>query len=73
MLGLLNTDGKGRGILFPVCGKRIVRGIMKRHTREAPMMMAEPVQLHLIVSGTVGWTAACASSKIKLLKVLAPR
>lgn len=37
------------------------------------MMMAEPVQLHLTVSGTVGWTAACASSNIKLLKVLAPR
>lgn len=36
------------------------------------MMMAEPVQLHLMVSGTVGWTAACASSNIKLVKVLAP-
>jgi len=51
MLGLLNSDGKGRGI-------------------EAPTITADPVQLHLTVSGTVGWTDA--ASKIKLIKVLSP-
>ncbi len=34
-------------------------------------MIAVPVQLHVTVSGTVGWTCACAS-KIKSIKVLAP-
>lgn len=70
MLGLLNTDGKGRGILVPEWGKRIVRGIIKRHTIEAPMMTADPTQLHLTVSGTVGWI--CAASKIKSVKVFSP-
>ena len=71
-LGLLNTDGKGKGILAPVWGKRIVRGIINRNSRLRPTMIAVPVQLHLTVSGTVAWAVAAASN-IKSVKVLSPK
>lgn len=70
-LGLLNIDGKGKGILGPVCGKRIDRGIIKRKSKERPTITAVPVKLHVKVSGTVGWAAACASN-INLIKVFTP-
>jgi hypothetical protein len=69
-LGLLNSAGKGKGIFVPTWGRRIVRGIIRRHNRQAPMITGVPLQFHSVpVLGTVAWTA----NNIDEITVVSPR